>query len=166
MEGIVLLKNDNTTQPLNMSTPGVSLAMIGFWANTADKMLSGNIGSPPFSHDPAWTAEQIGVRVNYAPSPLAQRSYDISAVVAATQKSKYIIYFGGIDNTIEKESLDRTSISWPSGQLAMIKKLEDLGKPLIVVKWALTWVTHPSSPCPASRQFSGLGTPVRMTVRQ
>jgi beta-D-xylosidase 4 len=45
-----------------------------------------------------------------------------------------VIFFGGIDNTVEKESQDRTSIAWPAGQLAMIQKLAGLGKPVIVVR--------------------------------
>ncbi|KAB5566046.1 glycoside hydrolase superfamily, partial [Coniochaeta sp. 2T2.1] len=133
LEGIVLLKNDNLL-PLNATSSREPLAMIGFWAIKADEMLGGYSGSPPFSHDPVWAAKQMGITVNYAPGPLAQENFDSSAAVAAAQKSKFIVYFGGIDNTIEKESLDRTSISWPNSQLTMIKKLADLGKPVIVVK--------------------------------
>lgn len=132
-EGIVLLKNDNIL-PLNLTGTANSVAMIGFWANKADEMLGGYSGSPPFNHDPVFAAKQMGLTVNYAPGPVAQSSFDTSAAVAAAQKSKVIIYFGGIDNTIEKESTDRTSISWPAGQLSLIKKLADLGKPVIVVK--------------------------------
>ncbi|KAH8901796.1 glycoside hydrolase family 3 protein [Coniochaeta sp. PMI_546] len=133
LEGIVLLKNDNLL-PLNTTGPGNAVAMIGFWANRADEMLGGYSGSPPFNHDSVWAAKQMGMTVNYAPGPIAQESFDASAAVAAAQKSKVIIYFGGIDNTVEKESTDRTSISWPSSQVNMIKKFAELEKPMVVVK--------------------------------
>ncbi|OIW27129.1 glycoside hydrolase [Coniochaeta ligniaria NRRL 30616] len=133
VEGTVLLKNDNLL-PMNITGPGNTVAMIGFWASKADEMLGGYSGSPPFSHDPVWAAKQMGMTVNYATGPVVEENIDTSTAVAVAQKSKVIIYFGGIDNTVEKEGTDRTSISWPSGQLALIKKLAGLGKPVIVVK--------------------------------
>jgi beta-D-xylosidase 4 len=132
-EGIVLLKN-NGTLPLDLSGKKPSLAMIGFWANKADEMLGGYSGSPPFNHDPVYAAKQMGFTVNYVTGPVAQGSADTSSAVSAAQKSDVIIYFGGIDNTIEKESTDRTSIAWPAGQLSMVQKLAAVGKPMIVVK--------------------------------
>lgn len=132
-EGIVLLKNDGVL-PIDVSGSKPSMAMIGFWANKADKMLGGYSGDPPFNHDPVTAAKQLGITVNYVDGPLAQGSADTSQAVSAAQKSDVIIYFGGIDNTVEKESTDRTSISWPGGQLSMIQKLAGLGKPVIVVK--------------------------------
>lgn len=130
-EGIVLLKNDGLL-PVKLS--GTSVAMVGFWANKADKMLGGYSGDPPFNHDPVTAAKQMGITVNFADGPLTQGNADTSAAVSAAQKSDTIIYFGGIDNTVEKESTDRTSISWPGGQLSVIQKLAGLGKPVIVVK--------------------------------
>ena len=132
--GIVLLKNDNKTLPIDIKGAGASLAMVGFWANKADAMLGGYSGSPPFNHDPVTAAKQLGVTVNYANGPLNQGSGDSSAAVAAAKKSDVVIYFGGIDNSVEKESTDRTGISWPAGQLDVIKKLDAVGKPVIVVK--------------------------------
>ncbi len=132
-EGIVLLKNDGIL-PVFLNSTGSQVAMIGFWANAADKMLGGYSGSPPFNHDPVTAAKSMGITVNYVTGPLSQASADTSAAVAAAQKSSVIIFFGGIDNTVEKESQDRTSIAWPAGQLAMIQKLDGLGKPVIVVR--------------------------------
>jgi beta-D-xylosidase 4 len=134
LEGIVLLKNDGVLPTsLNTSSAG-PVAMVGFWATQASEMLGGYSGDPPFNHDPVQAAKAMGITVNTASGPIVQGSADNSAAVAAAQKSKVIIYFGGIDNTVEKESTDRTSISWPAGQLAMIKKLSELNKPIIVVK--------------------------------
>ncbi|GAB1318406.1 xylan 1,4-beta-xylosidase [Madurella fahalii] len=132
-EGIVLLKNDGVL-PISLSGSNSQVAMIGFWANTADKMLGGYSGSPPFRHDPVTAARSMGITVNYVNGPLTQSSADTSAALNAAQRSSVIIFFGGIDNTVEKESQDRTSISWPSGQLSIIRRLAELGKPVIVVR--------------------------------
>ena len=130
-EGIVLLKNDGV---LPVSLNGTQVAMIGFWANAANKMLGGYSGSPPFNHDPVTAAKSMGITVNYVSGPLSQSSADTSAAMSAAQKSSVIIFFGGIDNTVEKESQDRTSIAWPAGQLSMVQKLAAVGKPVIVVR--------------------------------
>lgn len=45
-----------------------------------------------------------------------------------------IIFAGGIDNTVESEGLDRQDISWPGNQLELIKRLSQVGKPLIVLQ--------------------------------
>jgi beta-D-xylosidase 4 len=132
-EGIVLLKNDNIL-PLALNGSNSQVAMIGFWANTADKMLGGYSGTPPFKHDPVAAARSMGITVNYVNGPLTQTNADTSAAVNAAQKSSVVIFFGGIDNTVEKESQDRTSIAWPSGQLTMIQRLAQTGKPVIVVR--------------------------------
>lgn len=157
-EGTVLLSNTNSTLPLSLSS-GKSLAMIGFWANAADKMLGGYSGAPPFKRDPVAAAKTMGYTVNYVSGPLTQGSADTNAAVSAAQKSDAVIFFGGIDNTVEKESQDRTGIAWPAGQVAMIKRLAETGKPLVVVRMgthvddsevlaikgvgALLWVGYP-----------------------
>ena len=137
-EGIVLLKNDGDFLPIALNGTNSPVAMIGFWANAADKMLGGYSGTPPFKHDPVTAARDMGITVNYVTGPLTQTSADTSAAVSAAQRSNVIIYFGGIDNTVEKESGDRTGIAWPQGQLSMIQRLAQIGKPVIVVKLGTT----------------------------
>ncbi|KAL2173084.1 glycoside hydrolase family 3 protein [Thermothelomyces heterothallicus CBS 202.75] len=132
-EGIVLLKNDGVL-PLSVNGSNFQVAMIGFWANAADKMLGGYSGSPPFNHDPVTAARSMGITVNYVNGPLTQPNGDTSAADNAAQKSSVVVFFGGIDNTVEKESQDRTSIEWPSGQLALIRRLAETGKPVVVVR--------------------------------
>ncbi|KAK4443401.1 glycoside hydrolase superfamily [Podospora aff. communis PSN243] len=132
--GIVLLKNDNNFLPVALNTTGTQAAMIGFWANAADKMLGGYSGTPPFRDSPVSAARTAGITVNFATGPLTQSSFDASAAVSAAQKSSVVIFFAGIDNTVEKESQDRTSISWPAGQLSLLTRLSGLNKPIVVVK--------------------------------
>ncbi|KAK3984457.1 glycoside hydrolase [Cladorrhinum sp. PSN332] len=134
-EGIVLLKNDGILPVAVNGTTGFQVAMVGFWANAADKMLGGYSGAPPFRNDPVAAARAMGITVNYVNGPLTQStSGDTNAAVAAAQKSNVVIFFGGIDNTVEKESGDRTGIAWPAGQLSMIQRLAQVGKPVIVVR--------------------------------
>ena len=45
-----------------------------------------------------------------------------------------MLYFGGIDNTIEAESMDRYQIGWPASQQALITSICGLGKPCVVVQ--------------------------------
>ncbi|KAK0624126.1 glycoside hydrolase family 3 protein [Immersiella caudata] len=131
--GIVLLHNPSNYLPLSPNST-TSLAMIGFWANAADKMLGGYSGTPPFKHDPVTAARSMGFTVNYATGPLTQSSSSTSAAVTAAERSNTIIFFGGIDNTVEKESQDRSNIAWPAGQVSLLQRLSQLGKPMIVVR--------------------------------
>ena len=52
--------------------------------------------------------------------------------LAAAQKADIILYFGGIDNSIEREGFDRQIITWPEAQIELISKLSSLNKPLVI----------------------------------
>ncbi|KAH8820822.1 glycoside hydrolase family 3 protein [Xylogone sp. PMI_703] len=134
-DGIVVLKNDGTL-PIKFEE-GASVAVIGFWANATTQMLGGYSGIPPYTHSPLWAAEQLGLKVNYATGPIAQNTTTgnwTDAAMEAASSSDVILYFGGIDLSVEAESLDRVSISWSPSQEALISSLAALGKPLIVVQ--------------------------------
>ena len=45
-----------------------------------------------------------------------------------------IIFAGGIDGTVETEGKDRTNIAWPAAQLALLRSLRALNKPIVVVQ--------------------------------
>jgi beta-D-xylosidase 4 len=47
--------------------------------------------------------------------------------------SDILIYIGGIDNSVEEEGHDRSSLQWTGAQLDVIGQLADTGKPTIVV---------------------------------
>ncbi|KAI3325587.1 beta-xylosidase [Xylariaceae sp. AK1471] len=133
-DGIVLLKNDDTL-PLKLSS-SAKLALIGFWANDATKLQGGYSGNAPYLHTPADAARQLGYTVNVATGPILQSSGDswTANAVAAAQKSDAILYFGGLDTSAAAEGSDRTSIAWPGAQVALLKKLAALGKPLVVIQ--------------------------------
>ncbi|EAA28973.2 glycoside hydrolase family 3 protein [Neurospora crassa] len=138
VEGIVLLKNDQTL-PLGLKTdPKSKLAMIGFWANDPKTLSGGYSGKPAFEHSPVYAAEAMGFNVTTAGGPVLQNSTSndtwTQAALEAAQDANYILYFGGLDTSAAGETKDRTTINWPEAQLQLIKTLTKLGKPLVVVQ--------------------------------
>ena len=133
-DGIVLLKNDGTL-PLSFKN-GTKVAMVGMWANASDQMQGGYSGVPPYLHTPVYAAQQLGLEVAYATGPIVENLTDavVADAMTAAKSSDIVLYFGGIDSTIEGEALDRYSLAWAAGQLSLINQLSDLGKPLIVIQ--------------------------------
>lgn len=135
-EGIVLKKN-NGILPLNASHKP-SLALIGFWANATTQMLGGYSGRAPYIHSPLYAAQQLGFQTFYANGPIAPPSSDndtwTKSALAAAQQADVVIFYGGTDNSIAAEELDRYNITWPSAQLSLVGQLSSLGKPVIVAE--------------------------------
>lgn len=136
-EGIVLLKN-NDVLPLKLGNAS-SVALIGFWAEDAEKLQGGYSGNAPFLHSPAYAAKELmGLDIHVAGGPTLQNAsapdnWTVDALAAAEQ-SDYIVYFGGLDVSAAGEELDRYSIAWPPSQLALLDELSALEKPLVVVQ--------------------------------
>ncbi|KAK4128066.1 glycoside hydrolase family 3 protein [Parathielavia appendiculata] len=136
VEGTVLLKNDGTL-PLKKK-PSPKVAMVGFWADAPDKLSGGYSGTPAFQHSPAFAARQMGWQVKTAGGPVLQStsandSWTVSAVDTA-KDADYILYFGGLDTSAAGETKDRQTIDWPGAQLALIRRLGELNKPLIIIQ--------------------------------
>ncbi|PGH04985.1 hypothetical protein AJ79_06942 [Helicocarpus griseus UAMH5409] len=137
VDGIVLLKNDEDTLPLDLS-PGANIAMIGFWASDSSKVIGGYSGNPPFTRSPAYAAEDMGFTVHSATGPVLE-SNDApdnwtADALAAAEKSDYILYFGGLDTSAAGEEKDRYSLEWPEAQRTLLGALSGLSKPLVVVQ--------------------------------
>jgi beta-D-xylosidase 4 len=150
-EGIVLLKNDGVL-PLTLDS-STSIGLFGDWANATTQLL-GNYGKhnhlcritnrlhivagiSTYLHSPLWAAQQLNVTINYAGGnpggqgdPTTNRWLDLKPAIDA---SDILIYIGGIDNSVEEEGHDRTSLQWTGTQLDAIGQLADTGKPTIVV---------------------------------
>lgn len=132
-DGMVLLKNVDGTLPLKLGK-NKSVAMVGFWAHdTSSRMLGNYHGRPPFYRTPLWAAQELGLRVNYANASVSSTGNN-SAVLDAARQSDVVLFFGGIDTSIETEDRDRTSITWPAAQLETLSSLRAIGKKVIVVQ--------------------------------
>ncbi|KAG6896618.1 hypothetical protein C0992_007086 [Termitomyces sp. T32_za158] len=134
LQGIVLLKNDGIL-PFNRSI--ARLAIIGPWANATTQMQGNYQGVAPFLISPLQGAIDAGYEVTFAlGTTMSDNSTaGFAAAVAAAQSADAVIFAGGIDNAVEYEALDRTSIAWPGVQLDLIAALEAVGKPLVVLQF-------------------------------
>ena len=134
-EGIVLKKNDGTL-PMTFDK-SITVAMIGMWANASSQMQGGYSGPPPYYHSPLYAADELGINYIYATGPINQTESTgnwTKHALAAAKKADVVLYFGGIDWSIEAEALDRYQIAWPQSQLSLIESMCNLGKPCIVAQ--------------------------------
>ncbi|KAF6762895.1 glycoside hydrolase family 3 protein [Ephemerocybe angulata] len=132
VEGFVLLKNDGTL-PLKAGVKKV--ALVGPWANVTTLMLGNYYGVPPFFSTPYFGALNAGydVALEMGTTVSGNDSTHFDAAIEAAQGSDVIVFTGGLDQNIEREERDRLNVTWPGLQLQLINKLQELGKPLIVV---------------------------------
>jgi beta-D-xylosidase 4 len=130
---MVLLKNDQTL-PFKA---GLKVALIGPWGNATVAMQGNYFGTPPFLISPLAGGVAAGYSVTYVEgTTIAGTSTSgFAAAVAAAKAADVIVYAGGIDNTIEAEGVDRSTIVWPGVQLTLIQMLATAGKPLVVVQF-------------------------------
>ncbi|CZT04243.1 related to xylan 1,4-beta-xylosidase [Rhynchosporium agropyri] len=145
VDGIVMLKNDGTL-PLSLAKGG-SVAMVGFWANASDQLQGAYSGVAPYLRTPVDAAIAMGLKAFNTSGPILQGTNETDTWTAdaldAASKAEYILYFGGLDRSAAEEGTDRTSLEWPSAQLALIAKLAALGKPMVVVQ-----LGHPADNTP------------------
>ncbi|KAE8313999.1 putative exo-1,4-beta-xylosidase bxlB [Aspergillus transmontanensis] len=159
VEGIVMLKNDGT---LPLKSNG-TVAIIGPFANATTQLQGNYEGPPKYIRTLIWAAAHNGYKVKFSQGTdiNSNSSAGFAEAISAAKEADIVIYAGGIDNTIEKESQDRTTIVWPGNQLDLIEQLSGLKKPLIVVQFgggqvddssllanagvgALLWAGYPS----------------------
>ena len=134
VEGIVLLKNDGT---LPLSKHIKKIALIGPWVNATTLMQGNYFGVAPYLISPLLGAQQAGFDVDYVPG-VDVTSNDTSGFAAAVQAAEgadAIIFAGGLDESVEREGLDRLNVTWPGVQLELVAELGKVGKPLIVAQF-------------------------------
>jgi xylan 1,4-beta-xylosidase len=133
--GMVLKKNDGIL-PMTFND-SVTVAMIGMWANATDQMQGGYSGPAPYLRSPIYAAGQLGINYVYADGPTNETDRNgnwTRDALDAADKADIILYFGGIDWSVEAEALDRYQIAWPNSQLGLIRRLSNLAKPMVVVQ--------------------------------
>ncbi|QSZ31219.1 hypothetical protein DSL72_000782 [Monilinia vaccinii-corymbosi] len=130
-DGIVLLKNDGF---LPLSSNITNLALIGPWVNATTQMQGNYYGQAPYLRSPLVAAQNAGFNVTYVQGADidSTSTAGFTAAITAAEKADVVIYIGGIDDSIEDEAKDRTTISWPATQLSLINQLSNLSTPLII----------------------------------
>ncbi|EAW07155.1 beta-xylosidase XylA [Aspergillus clavatus NRRL 1] len=109
---------------------------VGPWMNVSTQLQGNYFGPAPYLISPLDAFRDSHLDVNYAfGTNISSNSTDgFSKALSAAKKSDAIIFAGGIDNSLEAETLDRMNITWPGKQLELIDQLSQLGKPLIVLQ--------------------------------
>ncbi|RFU30389.1 hypothetical protein B7463_g5947, partial [Scytalidium lignicola] len=132
-EGIVLLKNDGV---LPLSPDVKLLAVIGPWADATVQMQGNYYGIPPYLHSPLYAAQAANFSVMYAQGAdiNSTNTTGFAAALAISKEADAVLFFGGIDISIEAESMDRNNITWIGNQLDLISQLSNSSKPLVVVQ--------------------------------
>ncbi|KAJ7045737.1 glycoside hydrolase family 3 protein [Mycena alexandri] len=132
--GFVLLKNDGTL-PLKKTLK--KMAIVGPWGNATEEMQGNYFGVAPFLISPVMGATAAGYDVTFVEgtSILDNSTDGFAAALAAAHAADVIVYAGGIDESVEAEGLDRTTIVWPGAQLQLIQALAGVGKPFVVLQF-------------------------------
>ncbi|KAH8801465.1 exo-1,4-beta-xylosidase xlnD [Xylogone sp. PMI_703] len=141
---ITLIKNSKLL-PLGSSHKYRSVAVIGPFANATTQVQGDYSGTAQLLVSPLeafegyeWkVSNALGTEINN------QSTFGFRSALAAAGRCDLIIYPGGIDNSIEAETLDRVSLTWPGNQLDLITSLSKLSKPMVVRIQALIWAGYP-----------------------
>jgi beta-D-xylosidase 4 len=132
--GSVLIKNDGTL-PLN-KTANKRYAFIGPWVEATNQMQGIYSGPAPFLVSPRAAADKLGINLSFnLGSQINANDSSFDAAVTAARNADVIVYMGGIDSSIERESNDRRSLAWPDSQARLLRTLAGIGKPVVVVQF-------------------------------
>lgn len=139
-KSIVLLKNTNKTLPLSKNAK--SIAVIGPLADSHRDMLgswhaAGNWDKPITLLEGIKAKVGEGTVVKYAKGAsyefTATDESEFAEAVAIAQASDVIVLAMGEAGNMSGEAKSRSSIDLPGTQQALLRKLEKLGKPMILV---------------------------------
>jgi len=137
VEGIVLLKNDGFL-PVNQMQRVQRVAVIGPYANATTQMQGDYSGTPKYIRSPLSAALNLNqFEVIYAEGTAIDTNVTtgFAAALSAAAQADFTIYLGGLDNSLEQETLDRTSLAWPGNQLDLINQLGNVSKSLVIVQF-------------------------------
>ncbi|MGG5315139.1 glycoside hydrolase family 3 C-terminal domain-containing protein [Enterococcus sp. AZ072] len=135
MESIVMLKNEANILPL---TSEKKVAVIGDFAQTPRYQGAGS--SVVNAKNLETTLDVIGeyplTVVGFAKGyERGGKSNDqlVNEALELAKKSDVILLYAGLDEILESEGMDRTTIDMPKNQLALIQELAAAKKPIVVV---------------------------------
>ncbi len=154
-ESIVLLKNEKSLLPLDKKYKHI--AVIGPYADEQSVLIGNYNGTPS---NPITILQGIRnragkLKIEYAtgvdaPEKIANDSLRKALAgqmeaeaIAVAKKAQVIVFVGGISPELEGEEMpvkvegfkggDRTSLDLPASQVQLLKKLNKLGKPIVMV---------------------------------
>lgn len=152
-KSMVLLKNQNDTLPLRKND--LSIALIGPLANSKEDMIGSWSAAGDRYERPVTLLEGIrekvgdSVEINYAKGASYEFDSKGSAsgfkeAIEKAQQSDVIVLAMGEKWNMTGEAASRTSLDMPGNQLALMKELKKLNKPMILVLMSgrpmtLTW---------------------------
>ena len=129
-QSLVLLKNVNKALPLDLNQlRNKKIALIGPSAD-ATKLMQGNyFGTAPYLISPLMGFQNVTqgtINISYALGCLVNSSNQsgFAEAIELARSADVVIFIGGIDESIERETRDRTSIALPNIQLTLIEQLE------------------------------------------
>ncbi|KAG9451580.1 hypothetical protein H6P81_011545 [Aristolochia fimbriata] len=133
--GIVLLKNSAGLLPLSKTSPG-SVAVIGPNADNATTLLGNYAGVPCKRISPLGALLNYVNDIRYVPGceQVSCSQVDISSPVEAAKAVDHVILIMGLDQTQEREKLDRVDLALPGYQDSLITSVADVSKnPVILI---------------------------------
>ncbi|KAJ4715464.1 Beta-D-xylosidase [Melia azedarach] len=134
-EGIVLLKNDDNTLPLDNAV-FKNLALVGPHANATLAMIGNYAGIPCRYISPIDGFSAYG-KANYAKgcdNVACKTDSSISSAVEAAKNADATVILVGLDLSVEAESLDRVDLYLPGYQTQLVNKVTEAAKgPVILV---------------------------------
>ncbi|KAK1540395.1 glycosyl hydrolase family 3 N terminal domain-containing protein [Colletotrichum paranaense] len=134
VEGSVLLKNDGIL-PLSADS-GKKFALVGPWAKATTQMQGNYYGPAPYLISPYQAARDLGLDFTYTLGSEINASDDsLFDALKSAKEADVVIFAGGVDNTLEAETLDRKTLAWPEPQLELLRALAEIGKPVIVLQF-------------------------------
>ncbi|KAI9146875.1 putative exo-1,4-beta-xylosidase bxlB [Paramyrothecium foliicola] len=132
--GSVLIKN-NDFLPLDPKKQQ-KFAFIGPWFNATKELQGIYSGPAPYTISPRQAAEERKLSFDW------QRGVEMNATDASfnnaieiARDADVVVFWGGIDNSLERESNDRQTLAWPDAQTQLLEKLSEVGKPVVIVQF-------------------------------
>merc|ERR1711871_1608364 len=118
---MVLLKNDGATLPWDHSSIK-SIAVLGPNANATETLLGNYEGNAPYRISVLEGVSSYVTQTTYEPGcedVNCGSTAQFAASVKAASNADYVVLVVGLDQTIEKEGLNRYDISLPGEQEAL-----------------------------------------------
>ncbi|KAE8875865.1 Beta-xylosidase/alpha-L-arabinofuranosidase 2 [Phytophthora fragariae] len=126
-QSVVLLKNEENTLPLDVGafSKDGSLALIGPHFNASTALLGNYFGKPSHIVTPLEgvssyvpnVAYSLGCKVSGEVLP------DFDEAIEVTKKAERVVVFMGLDQSQEREEIDRYTIKLPGFQIALLNRL-------------------------------------------